>query len=92
MYSLFMLWLYHLTLKQLEKHECIFSTVAADALVLKHQAISIHSVDKYSLYWSSSILKKYINSLVQERCNSIANTLELHLSGTNPSIYINGLV
>ena len=28
----------------------------------------------------------YINGLVQERCNSIANTLELCLSCTNPSI------
>ena len=26
-----------------------------------------------------------INGLVQERCNSIANALELHLSGTKPS-------
>ena len=30
----------------------------------------------------------YINGLVQERCNSIANTLELRLSCTNPSIYV----
>ena len=29
----------------------------------------------------------YINGLVQERRNSIANALELHLSCTNPSIY-----
>ena len=28
----------------------------------------------------------HINGLVQERCNSIANALELHLSCTNPSI------
>ena len=34
-----------LTSKQPEMHECIFSTVATDALVLKHQAISIHSAD-----------------------------------------------
>ena len=32
-----------LTRKQLEKHGCIISTVATDALVLKHQAISIHN-------------------------------------------------
>ena len=34
--------------------------------------------------------KKYlfhIDGLVQERCNSIAKALELHLSCTNPSIY-----
>ena len=35
-----------LTLKQLERHVCIFSTVATNALVLKHQGISIHSVDE----------------------------------------------
>ena len=34
-----------LTHKQLEMLECIISTVATDALVLKHQGISIHSVD-----------------------------------------------
>ena len=33
------------THKQLETHECILSTMGADALVLKHQAISIHSAD-----------------------------------------------
>ena len=35
----------HLTHKQLETHGCIVSIVATDALVLKHQAISIHIVD-----------------------------------------------
>ena len=35
-----------LTHKRLETHGCIIITVATDALVLKHQAISIHSVDK----------------------------------------------
>ena len=33
------------------------------------------------LYWTVS----YINGLVQERCNSIANEPELRLSCTNPS-------
>ena len=33
------------THKQLETHVCILSTVATDALVLKHQAISINSAD-----------------------------------------------
>ena len=36
---------YRLTLKHREAHECVVSTVATDALVLKHQAISIHNVD-----------------------------------------------
>ena len=35
-----------LTLKQLEIHGYILSSVATDALVLKHQAISTHSTDK----------------------------------------------
>ena len=35
-----------LTIKQLEMHESAFSTVATDALVLKHQAISNHTADK----------------------------------------------
>ena len=34
-----------LTRKQLETYECILSTVATDALVLKHQVISIVSND-----------------------------------------------
>ena len=32
-----------LTPKQLETHGCVVNTVATDALVLRHQAISIHS-------------------------------------------------
>ena len=35
-----------LTLKQLETYGCALSTLATDTLVLKHQAISNHSVDK----------------------------------------------
>ena len=34
-----------LTLKHRETHGCVVSTVAIDALVLKHQAISIHNAD-----------------------------------------------
>ena len=34
-----------LTLKHRETHVCVVSTVATDALVLKHQAISILSTD-----------------------------------------------
>ena len=34
-----------LTHKQLEMNVCIINTVATDALVLKHQAISINSVE-----------------------------------------------
>ena len=35
----------NLTLKHRETHGCVVSTVAIDALVLKHQAISIHNAD-----------------------------------------------
>ena len=34
-----------LTLKHRETHGCVVSIVATDALVLKHQAISIHNAD-----------------------------------------------
>ena len=34
-----------LTLKQRETHGCVVSTMATDALVLKHQAINIHNAD-----------------------------------------------
>ena len=45
--------------KQLETHGCIFSTVATDALVLKHQAISIHSADIVLQRFCSEILQFY---------------------------------
>ena len=32
--------------KKLEKHGCILSNVATDALVLKHQVISTHNANK----------------------------------------------
>ena len=37
--------LHVLTLKHRETHGCVVSTVATDALVLKHQVISIHNAD-----------------------------------------------
>ena len=37
-----------LTHKQLETHGCVLSTMATDALVLKHQVISIHFADYIS--------------------------------------------
>ena len=37
---------------------------------------------------NSAIADPYIHGLVQERCNSIANPLELRLSCTDPLIYI----
>ena len=38
-------------------------------------------------FWRSGIPNFHLNGLVQERHNSIANTLEFRLSCTNPSIY-----
>ena len=38
-----MMWLF--TYKPLEMYGCVLSTVATDALVPKHQAISTHSAD-----------------------------------------------
>ena len=43
--QLFCLGINVLTLKHQETHGCVVSTVATDALVLKHQAISIHNAD-----------------------------------------------
>ena len=41
----FCLGLFVLTYKYLAMHGYVISTVATDALVLKHQGISIHSAD-----------------------------------------------
>ena len=42
---------------------------------------------KYINSLGPGIAHVHIDGLVQERCNSIANALELHLSCTNPLIY-----
>ena len=41
--------IYHLNNQKLEMHGCILSTVATDALVLKHQAIGAYISDKIFL-------------------------------------------
>ena len=43
-----------LTLKHRETHGSVVSTVATDALVLKHQAISIHNAD-----WTFIVLDQF---------------------------------
>ena len=48
-----------LTHKQQETHGCILSTVATDALVLKHQAISIHNADWIAIVLDQFHTKKY---------------------------------
>ena len=42
---------------------------------------------KHDISASCTIKRKHVDGLVQERRNFIANTLELRLSCTNPSIY-----
>ena len=41
-----------LTYKQQETHDCVLNTVSTDTLVLKHEAINIHSADNYPFYWT----------------------------------------
>ena len=66
------------------------TTVDADGLVpVWHQVISNHHDDVSldgAFQKSSAQCNLYIDRLVQERRNSIANALELRLSCTNPSI------
>ena len=45
---------YILTHKHLETHGCVFWNVATDALVIKHQAVSIHSADEIVSVWDQS--------------------------------------
>ena len=49
-----------LTHKQLEMHGYVFSSVATDDLVLKHQVISIHCAD-----WMLIILDKFLTEILQ---------------------------
>ena len=42
--------LIYLTHKHQQIHGCVLSTVATDGLVLKHQAISIHSVEIFIVF------------------------------------------
>ena len=48
-----------LTHTQLETHVCAFSTVVTDALVLNHQAITIHSADLVFLYRPNMYRKQH---------------------------------
>ena len=57
-----------LTLKYQEMHEYKVSTVATDALVLKHQAISIHNAD-YTFIVLDQLPIKYYTYMV----NTIRN-------------------
>ena len=55
-----------LTLKHQEMHVCVVSTVATDALVLKHQAISIHNAD-----WTFIVLDQFDIKSIAHKVNSI---------------------
>ena len=46
-----------LTHKQLETYGCVLSTVATNALMLKHQVISIHNAE-----WISMALNRFIQN------------------------------
>ena len=49
-----------LTHKQLEIGGCKLSPVDTDGLVLKHQAISIHSADKIDIHCFEQISENFI--------------------------------
>ena len=57
----------------------------SSALAMGVTAVLHHDID--IVYSSEITMIDHIDGLVQERRNSIANTLELHLSCINPSIY-----
>ena len=64
-----------------------------NATELKENAalpISIHGISTF-INHNAVKFRDHSNELVQERRNSIANALELHLSCTNPSILVKGL-
>ena len=68
-------------LKQLETHRRLFSTVATDALVLKHQAISTRSVDDiHIMCYSSFIPKCSIRSEQHDKIKSYQWDPTLHLA------------
>ena len=48
--------------KQLDTNQCILSTVAAGALMFKHQANSIHNADHIPITLDLFQAKKYIHS------------------------------
>ena len=47
----------------------------------------LHRAETYPQIVRRWVFIKHLDGLVQERCNSIAKALELHLSCTNPLIY-----
>ena len=60
-----------LTPKQLETHGCLLSTVATDALVLKHQTINNHSADKICI-----VLDQFYTKIYCIHSEQVQTTLE----------------
>ena len=56
--NVYKLWI--LTHKKLEMYGCVLSTVATDVLVLKHQAITVHSTD-----WIFTVLDQFHTQILQ---------------------------
>ena len=61
---------FHLTPKHWETHGCVVSTVATDALVLKHQAISIHNADQIFI-----VLDQFHIRILHLWCTTLENKI-----------------
>ena len=44
----------------METHGCVFSTVATDAVVLQHKAMSIHSIEQLDIAFNQCYRKETI--------------------------------
>ena len=74
------LWVFSSTHEWLEMHGCVLSTVAIDALVLNHQAITIHNVDRILIVlgmfqWNIT----FVNSKQQLAINDIVKKIPSYL-------------
>ena len=70
-------------------HQCIISRIINPAVMMSSSTQGLPGMSPHKLPIVMNNVGQYslaphIHGLVQERCNSIANTLELHLSCTNP--------
>ena len=64
-------------------HECVLSTVATDALVLKHQAISIHKADKIFIVLGQfhTKISKFIVNIMREWNNILEKKITRSFKG-----------
>ena len=66
----------------------VYLTVYSDADQRKHQSLyPVPMKQPWGIWGIHGMKQIYINELVQEKSNSIANALELRLFCTNPSIW-----